>query len=184
MLASVNELIDTTAALLEPVGDPELVIQLFGAADRLNRESGNPITLPEVTYYDAARDRAKSKMTIARYNELLAQGAAMTLEQGFALARETLMALQESAVARSGSAQTAILKVSYGLTPRELEVLQLVALGKSDREIGDRLFISHGTARTHVRNILGKLDVRSRTAATSIALREGLVDSNETAQVS
>ena len=55
-----------------------------------------------------------------------------------------------------------------------------MSLGMSDREIGDQLFISHGTARTHVRNILTKLDTRSRTGATTIALREGLVDLSET----
>ncbi|MEZ4505185.1 MAG: LuxR C-terminal-related transcriptional regulator [Thermomicrobiales bacterium] len=61
------------------------------------------------------------------------------------------------------------------MTNREIEVLRLVAMGLSDREVGDRLFISHGTARTHVRNILGKLGVHSRTAATSVALRERLI---------
>jgi DNA-binding CsgD family transcriptional regulator len=62
-----------------------------------------------------------------------------------------------------------------GLTPREIEVLQLVVQGKTDREIAEELFISHHTAMRHVSNILGKLDVDSRTAAAAYAVRHDLV---------
>lgn len=51
------------------------------------------------------------------------------------------------------------------LSPREREVLQLVAVGLSNREIGRRLFIAEATAKVHVHNILAKLDVPTRTAA-------------------
>ena len=61
------------------------------------------------------------------------------------------------------------------LTKRELEVLQLVAAGQCDREIADRLGISEATVRTHVSNILAKLNLGSRTQAALYALREGLV---------
>lgn len=60
------------------------------------------------------------------------------------------------------------------LTKRETEVLQLVAVGQSNREISDRLTISEATVRTHVSNILTKLSLSSRTQATLYALREGL----------
>ena len=50
-----------------------------------------------------------------------------------------------------------------------------VVAGQSDRQIADSLFISHGTARTHVTNILRKLDVGSRTAAVAYAFQHGLV---------
>jgi predicted ATPase/DNA-binding CsgD family transcriptional regulator len=63
----------------------------------------------------------------------------------------------------------------YGLTPRELEVLRLLAAGQSDREIADALFISRHTAMKHVANILGKLEVGSRGAAGALAHRRGLV---------
>jgi len=61
------------------------------------------------------------------------------------------------------------------LTKRELEVLQLVAVGQCDRKIADRLGISEATVRTHVSNILAKLNLGSRTQAALYALREGLV---------
>jgi NarL family two-component system response regulator LiaR len=60
------------------------------------------------------------------------------------------------------------------LTEREMEVLQLVARGRSNREIADELAISEATVRTHVSNILGKLHLASRTQAALYALREGL----------
>jgi predicted ATPase/DNA-binding CsgD family transcriptional regulator len=61
------------------------------------------------------------------------------------------------------------------LSPRELEVLRLMAEGLSSREIGDRLFISPRTATTHVANIFAKLDVDSRASAVTAGFRLGLI---------
>ena len=61
------------------------------------------------------------------------------------------------------------------LTPRELEVLGLLASGRTNAEIAEALFISRGTARIHVSNILGKLGARTRTEAADLARRQGLV---------
>jgi NarL family two-component system response regulator LiaR len=60
------------------------------------------------------------------------------------------------------------------LTPRELEVLGLVAQGLSNKEIAAELFISVETARTHVNRILSKLHLANRVQATLYALREGI----------
>ncbi len=64
------------------------------------------------------------------------------------------------------------------LTQREVEVLQLVAQGLDNQEIADKLVISEATVRTHVSNILGKLQLASRTQAALYALREGLASLN------
>ncbi len=69
----------------------------------------------------------------------------------------------------------AALASELGLTPREREVLELVARGMTNRQIADTLFISVNTAGIHVSRILGKLDVASRTEAASKAYRLGLV---------
>lgn len=61
------------------------------------------------------------------------------------------------------------------LSTREHEILQLVAQGLKNKEIGDRLCISEFTARNHVINLLEKLGTRDRTAATAVAIRRGLV---------
>jgi NarL family two-component system response regulator LiaR len=66
------------------------------------------------------------------------------------------------------------------LTPREVEVLQLVAQGRSNQEIADLLVISETTVRTHVSNILNKLHLASRTQAALYALREGLASLEDT----
>ena len=63
----------------------------------------------------------------------------------------------------------------HGLTGRELQVLRLVAAGKSNREIADELFISEHTVARHVQNIFAKLDVSSRAAATAFAFSHELV---------
>ncbi|MCB9175774.1 MAG: response regulator transcription factor [Caldilineae bacterium] len=60
------------------------------------------------------------------------------------------------------------------LTARELEVLRLIARGLSNQQIAGQLTISDATVRTHVSNILGKLQLASRTQAALYALREGL----------
>lgn len=61
------------------------------------------------------------------------------------------------------------------LTQRELAVLQQMAEGRSNKDIGRRLSISEGTAKTHVKAILTKLDAISRTEAVSIAHKRGLI---------
>ncbi len=62
------------------------------------------------------------------------------------------------------------------LTARELEVLQLVAQGLSNRKIAEKLFISENTVKNHVRNMLEKLHVHSRMEAVLYAMRENLID--------
>jgi DNA-binding CsgD family transcriptional regulator/tetratricopeptide (TPR) repeat protein len=62
----------------------------------------------------------------------------------------------------------------FGLTPRERQVLTLVARGATNREIGAELFMAEKTASVHVSRILSKLDVRSRTEAAAVAHRLGL----------
>ncbi len=62
----------------------------------------------------------------------------------------------------------------HGLSRRELEVLRLLVDGSTDRDIAEVLFISRRSASKHVSAILAKLGVSSRTAAASIAHRDGL----------
>ena len=65
------------------------------------------------------------------------------------------------------------------LTARETEVLRCIARGLSNKEIGDQLFISEPTVRTHVSNILMKLELPNRTQAALYAVREGLASLEE-----
>lgn len=64
----------------------------------------------------------------------------------------------------------------FDLTPRELEVLGLMVQGLSNKEIAERLVISHSTVKFHVSSILSKMGVASRTEATMVAVKHKLVD--------
>jgi DNA-binding CsgD family transcriptional regulator len=63
----------------------------------------------------------------------------------------------------------------HGLTPRELDVLRLVASGRSNKQIAGELVISEHTVARHLQNVFAKLDVSSRTAAASFAFEHELV---------
>ena len=62
------------------------------------------------------------------------------------------------------------------LTPREREILQLLADGMSNADVATKLFISQETVKSHVRHILAKLEADTRTQAVAIALREAMID--------
>jgi NarL family two-component system response regulator LiaR len=64
----------------------------------------------------------------------------------------------------------------HDLTERELEVLRLISLGKSNKEISEELVLSEKTVKTHVSNILQKLHLSDRTQAAVYALRQRIVD--------
>jgi DNA-binding CsgD family transcriptional regulator len=69
---------------------------------------------------------------------------------------------------------------TFGLSPREREVLLLIAEGRTNREIGERLFISQKTVGVHVGNILSKLRVSGRVEAAAVAIRLGLSETAAT----
>jgi DNA-binding CsgD family transcriptional regulator len=64
---------------------------------------------------------------------------------------------------------------ALGLTPRELEVLQLIADGLSTREMADRLFVSENTVKTHISRVLDKLGASRRTQAVQLAKARGII---------
>jgi len=62
------------------------------------------------------------------------------------------------------------------LTPRETDVLRLIAAGNANKEIGSQLGLTEETIKSHVKNILGKLDANDRTHAVTIALKRGVIE--------
>lgn len=62
-----------------------------------------------------------------------------------------------------------------GLTAREIEILQQVAEGNRNRDIADKLFISEGTVKVHIKHIMEKLGANDRTQAITIAVRRGII---------
>ena len=104
--------------------------------------------------------------------------AASILEKSIGIAREIgtgplearLMALQEKATALAAPTPA----YPDGLTGREVEVLRLLAAGRTNQQIADDLFIAPGTAAKHVANILGKTGSANRTEAAAYATQQGL----------
>jgi DNA-binding CsgD family transcriptional regulator len=108
-----------------------------------------------------------------------AEGRAMTLEQALGLAAEVVLptartAAEPPVVEREGGPAPRPGPRAHGLTPREVEVLRLVALGLSDAQVAERLVISPRTVGKHLQAIYSKLYVPSRSAATRWAMEHGL----------
>jgi len=111
--------------------------------------------------------------------EALQRGASgyLTKDDAFETIADSVTAVMEgtTVVAPSVRADLVELGRAPALSDREREVLALVVEGCTNPEISSMLGVSVGTIRTHVSNILKKLDVADRTEATSLALRRGLV---------
>jgi len=111
-------------------------------------------------------EEARTRMRIAEACRSLGDEEAAVLEETTAV----------DTFARLGAAKPAVEpEVSHPLSPRELEVLALVATGMTNQQIADELFLAVKTIERHVGNILMKLDVPSRTGATAYAYEHHLV---------
>lgn len=86
------------------------------------------------------------------------------------------LATEEAGSANGYVPQVEIRRPLHLLTRRECEVLQLLADGKSNRGIGEALFISEKTVKNHVSNILQKMNVNDRTQAVVVAIKNGWVE--------
>ncbi len=130
----------------------------------------------------AAR-RAEASEPLREAAQLIADcGAALLSSEVEALSRRARVALGDRV--EGGSTEPSGPEVErFGLTERELDVLALVAEGRTNRELGDPLFISTKTASAHVSHILSKLEVRSRIEAATAAHRLGLVPTRSPAQI-
>jgi DNA-binding NarL/FixJ family response regulator len=87
---------------------------------------------------------------------------------------------EEVAARRGGGAdvvplQSPLRELEQEPTMREIEVLQLISDGLVNREIGQRLFLSEETVKSHVRHLLAKLQARSRAHAVAVGFRRGII---------
>ncbi len=135
---------------------------------------GEPIGAVEVFYVDE-RPESNEGPFLKEERCLI---DAIALRMGKVVDRKrTEEALQKAREELEGKVEHQMLRRNpYRLTFRELTVLHLVASGRSDREIGITLSISHLTAQKHISNILTKMDAASRTEAAARAIREGLLE--------
>ncbi|WP_308016148.1 ATP-binding protein [Nonomuraea aurantiaca] len=132
----------------------------WAAAVAAWRTVGQPYALGQALVRAAEQDPESAR-------ELLREAAAIAERLGSAPLRQEV-----EAAAASGRVR---LTAEPGLSARELEVLELVAEGLSNRQIAERLFISARTSGVHVSNIMAKLGVASRVEAAALARRTGLL---------
>jgi DNA-binding CsgD family transcriptional regulator len=130
----------------------------------------------------ASGDREAAAQTAAEALAIARQlGSAWLAEEISGLAARARLRLQDAADAAEEK-ETDEPEDPFGLTPRERQVLALVASGATNREIATKLYMAEKTASVHVSRILTKLDVRGRTEAAAVATRHGLAELPEPAE--
>jgi DNA-binding CsgD family transcriptional regulator/tetratricopeptide (TPR) repeat protein len=160
--------VEAEAARVQGRADPELwrsAVEQFGYG-HVYEQARSRLRLAEALL--TADDRAGAAVQLRAAHEVAVRLGAEPLRAAVeALARRARLAAEVT-----GGRQA---EVSDVLTPREAEVLTLVAQGLTNRQIGTRLFISEKTASVHVSNILAKLSASGRTEAVAIAAERGLL---------
>jgi len=146
---------------------PADAARLLAASHRLRQALAAPLPPAERPAHDAALASAQAGLGAVGFSQRWDEGLTLSLDGAVELARLVAEQLRAGGSAGDAGAQ-------YGLTGREVAVLRLIGEGLTNREIGQRLFISTGTAAVHVSNILRKLGVTGRVQAATIAHDLGL----------
>jgi predicted ATPase/DNA-binding CsgD family transcriptional regulator len=149
--------------------DPGWSARLHGAADQAFADQGHALEPLEARLADLDRQRLRAAMGTHAFDAEYAAGRTLDLTQVVAaLGRKDAAAGPRRVAALPGETATA-------LTPRELDVLKLVAQGLSNLDIARQLVLSEHTVHRHLANILRKLDLPSRAAAAAWGTRAGLI---------
>jgi DNA-binding NarL/FixJ family response regulator len=186
------------ATLLLPESDMKLVGEASNGREAIAkfRECRPDVTLmdlqmPEMNGFDAIqaiRDEfpgARIIVLTTYTGDVQAQRAIKAGAQAYLLKnllhRELLQTIRavhagRKAMATDVAAQVAEHTGDVGLTPKEIEVLRLIAAGNANKEIGAQLFITEETVKSRVRNILDKLGAKDRTHAVSIGVKRGIIE--------
>jgi DNA-binding CsgD family transcriptional regulator len=159
------------AALAVEVGLPEAAARLLGAADAQLQRTGAGLPPFRRPAYERAGAGARAALGEAAFAAAHAAGRDLGLEDWFAEADRIVAAVE----AAERPARPPGTGAQADLTARELEVLRLLAAGRSNRAIAEDLFISPPTVKVHVTHIFAKLGVDTRVAAAAYAHHHGLV---------
>lgn len=163
--------LESFAALAVPCGHPEPAARFLGAAEGLRAATGRTIQPANTADHERTATAIRDALGDDRAAAAWSAGQDLPLDDVIAEARALIPILAKAATSAGAPSSS----TSYGLTPRQRDVLRLLADGSSDRQIAGALFISHRTVMRHVTGILTKLGVDSRTAAAAAAIRDDLV---------
>jgi DNA-binding CsgD family transcriptional regulator len=157
-------------------GEAEKAARLFGAAQVLREAWGVPLEPALRPLEEPFLVGARSQLDESAWTEAWEEGRAMSMEAAFeyALSEEEPSTITSSA-APTEQLSTPVSEHPAGLTPREVEVLRLVAEGLTNPQVAQKLFLSPRTVQRHLNSVYRKLGVNSRTAATHLALEHDLL---------
>jgi DNA-binding NarL/FixJ family response regulator len=122
-------------------------------------------------FAQAAVDATRQRLGDEAFEAAASAGRDLSFDQAVAEA----LALTPPPPTAVVAAPVPFVAIAHDLTPREIDVLRLLATGNTDRQIADVLSISPATVSTHVKRILQKLDVPTRAGAASRAMHIGLI---------
>lgn len=148
---------------------PMEAVRLLSGADAIRTVLGQTADQVKEARWQRALAEARPRLPEAVSAEAWGAGQALSWERLYAKAEAAATAFIEDRPDSHASNDH-----DFGLTPREVDVLELLIEGRSDREIAEALFISPKTVGTHMTHILDKLGVPSRAAAVAYAHRHGL----------
>jgi predicted ATPase/DNA-binding CsgD family transcriptional regulator len=163
--------LEALAGIAAGHGQAPLAATLFGAIELFREQASAPLEPALQAEHDRVVAMLRSELGEAAFASAWAAGREMPVEQAIVEAG----GVNPGGVASAPPPAAVTAAGELGLTPREIEVLRLLAEGRSTGEIAEMLFISPRTVSTHVASILGKLNVPTRSAAVALALRTHLV---------
>jgi predicted ATPase/DNA-binding CsgD family transcriptional regulator len=151
--------------------------RLFGAAIGHREAIGNPFKLPERAVYDRGIEVTRAMLREEDFESAWTVGRAHSLAEA---ASDAFSVLDEIEILTNTGGTSirsapAAPETFAGLTEREQEVLRLLIIGSTNKEIAEELFISPRTAQGHVAHIFTKLNVSTRSAAVAAALQSGFM---------
>jgi len=157
-------------------GTARTAAHVLGAASAMRDRFGFPPGARLVDEHKNIVRGLRSQLGEASFKSAFEEGRGLPPDEAIAEARVILdQAISDPTVVPLSALSNPSRAGLAGLSPREVEVLRLLVEGHSNAEIGDALFIGVRTVRAHVASILAKLDVPTRTAASSYAIRHDLV---------
>jgi non-specific serine/threonine protein kinase len=160
----VADCLEGVAGAFGALRQPERAARLFGAAERLREATGSPAWPANASDVARGIDSVRQALDPVAFARAWGDGRRWAVEQ---------------AVSQALAAERLDRGADDELTPREREVALLVAQGRTNRQIGERLVITEGTARLHVKHVLGKLGFQSRAQIAAWVAARGIDPAGE-----
>ena len=171
--------LEALACLAADLGHGAAAVSLISRASLIRTDIEVPVRPNWQSRLDRTMERLQASLTAGEFAAAWHHGN--TLDLGELASQSDISGLARIAEtpdhvgsAARGASQAVRRPAPHGLTEREMEVLRLITGGHSNREVGEKLFISPATAARHVANIYNKLGVDSRARATAFAYQHGL----------